>query len=89
MIAALKELRSDRRRIEQLAVKHMTDYFLRGTPRVVTAAEVQKEIDRNIARQSAPAAPQERYLDTMENMMAFVDERRRVQLPCRAKFRCR
>jgi hypothetical protein len=77
IIAALKAIRSDLHRIEQLRVKHMTDCFLRGTPLVVTAAEVQKEIDRHIARQSAPDAPQERYLDTMENMMAFVDEHMR------------
>ena len=74
MIAALRALRADGRRIEQLTVKHMTDYFLAGAPRVVTPAEVIAAIDHAIASQSTTDAPQSRYLDTMENMMGFIDE---------------
>jgi hypothetical protein len=77
MLAALRALRADKDRIERLTVKHMTDFYIIGTPRVVTHAEIIAAIDRSIANQSTPDMPQRRYLDTMETMMGFVDDHMR------------
>ena len=44
---------------------------------MVTREEVITAIDNTIVEQSTPDRPQLRYLDTMETMMGFVDERMR------------
>ena len=62
-------------RLALLAAKQTMDLVPQGLDRMVTREEVITAIDNTIREQSTPDRPQLRYLDTMETVMGFVDER--------------
>src|SRR5690242_250324 len=77
MIGALKALLSDDQRLSQLAAKQTMEIIKKGYPlrRMVTKQETVEGIKREIARHTNDDEAQSTYVQTMETMMAFADER--------------
>jgi hypothetical protein len=74
IIDALRALRANEERLAQLAAKKTIDLIPGGLRRMLTKKEAIEAIDHTIAEHTKADAAQRGYLQTMETMMAFVDE---------------
>jgi len=76
-IEALRALLSDDQRLAQLAAKQTMNMIDSGYPlrRMVTTQEIVEGIERTIAEHTNDDEAQRRYLQTMETMMAFADDK--------------
>jgi hypothetical protein len=74
IIDALRALRADKERLAQLAAKMTMDLVSGGLRRLLTVEEAISAIDINIAKHTQGDVAQRGYVQTMETMMAFIDE---------------
>ncbi len=76
MIEAFRSLRSDQQRLSELIGKHTMDIVGHGSDvRMVTREEVIAAIDSTIAAHSDADEPQRRYIQAVETMLKYRDEK--------------
>ena len=75
-IEAFRALLSDERKLCELAAKHTMDMIERGYPlRIVTKEEEVEAIEKTISAHSSSDEVQRSYVQTIETMMAYADEK--------------
>jgi hypothetical protein len=77
MIDALRALRADENRLTQLAAKITMDLVSGGLRHMLPIDQAKSAIDNVIAEHTKGDVAQRGYLQTMETMMTFVDDRMR------------